>query len=148
MNTRACWHLAAPALLLAVSGCGGSLVKVSGKLTYQGHPVPNTLVTFYPEDAGKRPSHGITNDKGHFELAFSSTEAGALRGKHIVFLKYHVTAAEETGAAKPKASKELKAAIAKYGDLKTSPLHYEVTKSGDFIDINLDEHPVGTSTGQ
>jgi hypothetical protein len=32
----------------------------------------------------------------------------------------------------------MKEAIRKYGDLKTSPLHYEVTHNGQVIEINLE----------
>jgi hypothetical protein len=63
---------------------------------------------------------------------------GALRGKHTVTLRYHLSADEEMGKTKPKASKELKEIIKKYGDLKTSPLHYEVTHNGQVVEINLD----------
>jgi hypothetical protein len=31
----------------------------------------------------------------------------------------------------------LKAVIARHGDLKTSPLKYEITKSGQFFEIEL-----------
>ena len=46
---------------------------------------------------------------------------------------------EELHKIQPKASKELKAVIEKFGDIKTSPLHYEVTKSGQHFEIELSE---------
>src|SRR5579885_2602579 len=106
------------ALLLAVSGCGGPLVNVTGRLTYKGQPVPSTYVIFSPEEEGKRPSRGITDDNGHFMLTHSKDEVGALRGRHTVTLKYHLTTEEEIGHIPPKASKELKAVIARYADPK------------------------------
>jgi hypothetical protein len=136
MNTRNRWLFLA-ALLVAAGGCGGRLVKVNGKLTYRGEPVPNTLVTFSPEEEGQRPSHGLTNDNGDFTLNYSSTQLGAARGKYNVFLRYHPSSAEDTGQIAPKASKELKAVIARYGDPKKSDLHYEVTTNGQFIEIDL-----------
>jgi len=126
------------ALLLAVIGCGGPLVKVTGKVTYKGEPVPSTLVTFHPDEEGKRASNGITDDGGKFILTHSRSETGALRGKHTVVLQYHISADEETGKTKPKASKELKEVIGKHSNLKTSRLHYEVTSNGQVIEINLD----------
>jgi hypothetical protein len=42
------------------------------------------------------------------------------------------------GKTPPKASKELKAVIAKYAESKTSKLHFEVKKDGDFFDIVLE----------
>jgi hypothetical protein len=112
-------------------------MKVHGRLTYKGQPVPSTLITFHPDEEGKRPSHGLTDDNGHFELKYSISEVGALPGKHTVFLKYHLSAEEEMHNIPPKASKEQKAVIAKYGNLSTSPLHYEITKNGQVIDIDL-----------
>ena len=138
MNARKLWHLGVLALLLTASSCGGPrLVKVSGRLTHQGQPVPSTLVTFFPDDGG-RPSHGVTDDNGNFALKYTRTESGVTRGGHTVFLRYDVSNEEETGEIKPKASKELKAVIARYGDVKTSNLHYEVKKSGQFIEIELE----------
>jgi hypothetical protein len=130
--------VAALALLLAATGCGGSgLLKVTGRLTYKGQPVPNTQVTFLPDD-GSRKSVGHTDDDGHFTLKYSRTETGASRGHHTVFLNYVPSNEEELGQAPSKASRELKAVITKHGDPKTSPLHYEVNKSGQVIDINLE----------
>jgi hypothetical protein len=123
----------------ATSGCSTSeLVSVSGRVTYKGQPVPSTLVTFWPEEEGRRMSTGVTDDDGKFTLSFSRTEEGVLRGKHTVFLRYHMSMEEELGKIPPKASKELKAVIAKYGDLEKSPLKYEITKNGQFVEINLE----------
>jgi hypothetical protein len=138
MNTRTFKQLPALALLLAATGCGGPLLKVTGTLTYKGQPIPSTLVTFHPDEDGKRASHGITDDNGHFTLSYSSTEMGALPGKDTVFLKYHMSAAEEMHEIPPKANKEQRAIIAKYGYLTTSPLHYEITENGQVIDIKLE----------
>jgi len=139
MKTRTCWHAAAAGLILAAAGCGGpGLVNASGRLTYQGKPVPSTLVTFWPQEEGKRASTGVTDDDGNFTLSYSRQEPGVLVGQHTVFLRYDVSLDEELHKIPPKASKELKAVIAKYGDLKTSPLRYEVTRSGQVIEINLE----------
>src|SRR5438552_1943600 len=84
--------------LLAASGCGGSdLYKVTGRLTYKGHPVPSTMVEFLPEEVGKRASHGVTDDDGNFRLAFSSTQFGAIPGHHTVSVRYHISVDEELG---------------------------------------------------
>src|SRR5947207_811343 len=77
MNARKGTTAAALALLLAVSGCGDSrLVKVAGKLTYHGEPVPSTLVTFWPDD-DSRPGKGLTDNEGNFTLRYSRTHSGA-----------------------------------------------------------------------
>jgi hypothetical protein len=125
------------ALLFGLSGCGGSgLVSVSGRLTHKGQPVPSTRVIFMPDD-GSRRSTGTTDDSGNFSLKFSRTATGVHRGGHTVFLQYDMSAEEETHQIPPKASKELRAVISKYGDPKTSGLHYDVTKNGEFFEIDL-----------
>jgi hypothetical protein len=139
MNARNSCLLGALVLLLEVTGCNRSgLVNASGKLTYKGQRVPSTLVTFLPED-GSRRSTGVTDDEGNFKLRYSRTQDGVKLGRHTVVLRYEVSAEEELGKIKPKASKELKAVIARFGDLKKSPLHYEVTTSGQVIEIKLPE---------
>jgi hypothetical protein len=133
------WHLPALALALAVCGCHRSgLVKVTGRLTYKGRPVPSTYVTFQPDDEEKRASHGLTDDDGYFSLTYDRSEAGALRGRHTVFLRYRVSAEEEMNEVSPKASPELREVIFKYRNPQTSPLHYDVTRDGQFIAINLE----------
>src|SRR5262249_32890037 len=112
--------------------------NASGRLTYKGQPVPSTYVTFAPQEEGKRASVGLTDSDGNFKLSYSRTEPGVLRGQHTVILRYYVDVDEETGKGPPKASKEMKAAIAKYADVKTSPLHYEITKNGQFIEISIE----------
>jgi hypothetical protein len=125
-------------LLLAAGGCNRSgLVDVKGRLTYKGQPVPSTYVVFQPEDTSKRPSHGLTDDDGYFTLTNSRSATGVYLGPCTVSLRYHVSADEETGKVPPKASKELKAVIAKYAESGKSPLHYDIAKSGQFIEIEL-----------
>jgi hypothetical protein len=137
MNARKSWTVAALALLVAVSGCGSPLVSATGKLTYKGQPVPSTRVTFYPDD-DSRPSHGVTDDNGNFTLKYSRTEVGVTRGPKTIFLKYDVSPEEELHKTQPKASRELQAILAKYGDPKTSNLHYVVQRNGQHFAIDLE----------
>jgi hypothetical protein len=138
MNARTKWQAAALlALLLGVGGCSGDLVYATGRLTYKGKPVPSTLVIFLPED-GSRRSTGLTDDDGNFIMRFSRTHSGVKLGKHTVYLRYDVSAEEETHQIPPKASAQLRAVIARYGDPKTSPLHYEVAHNGQVFDITLE----------
>jgi hypothetical protein len=137
MNARTSRLLAAVALLLLAGGCNSRLVQVSGRVTYKGQPVPSTIITFLP-DNGSRPSKGLTDDAGRFTLRYTRDKDGATRGPCTVFLTYHVSNEEELGEARPKASKELKAVIGKYGDPGKSPLHYDITRTGQVIDINLE----------
>jgi hypothetical protein len=126
-------------LLAAVCGCsnGLNLVSVSGRVTYQGKPVPSTLVTFHADD-GSRGAKGVTDDEGNFKLRYSRQQSGIVPGSYTVVLSYVTSNEEETGVAPPKASKELREIISRYADPKKSKLHYEVTSSGQFIEVRLE----------
>ena len=138
MTLRSLALIPAVALVLSLASCSKSgLVSAKGRLTHKGQPVPSTHVYFWPEEEGKRRSTGLTDDNGNFTLSYSRTEPGVLVGKHTVFVKYYVSMEEELHQIQPKASGELKAVLAKYGDPKSSPLHYEVTSNGQFIEIEL-----------
>jgi hypothetical protein len=137
LKARYSWPLLL-VLLVAVSGCGSGRVKVTGRITCKGEPVPSTEVYFCPDD-GSRFSLGHTDDDGRFSLRYSRQEDGAPPGHYTVRLKYVPSAEEELHQIPPKASRELKEVIAKYRDLSDSPLHYDITKNGQFIDIKLGE---------
>ncbi|HZY85455.1 MAG TPA: hypothetical protein VFE78_11535 [Gemmataceae bacterium] len=125
--------------LLASAGCNRSgLFKATGRLTYKGQPVPSTYLTFHPDDKHKRPSHALTDDDGNFTVTNSRTEVGIVPGRHTVSLRYYPSNEEELGQAPPKASKQLKAVIARYGDADKSPLHVEVSQGGQNLQIDLE----------
>ncbi len=131
---RPTWRIAL-ILLLAAGGCSAPrIIPAGGRVTYKGQGVPSTLVTFIPDD-GNRPSKAITDDQGNFKLLFSKSQEGVMRGKCTVVLRYEMSAEEETKMIPPKASREVKAVIAKYSDEKASPLHFDVEKPGQHIDI-------------
>jgi hypothetical protein len=138
MKTRILWLGATLALTFVITGCGGSgRVEVSGRVVYQGKGVPSTQVSFFPED-GSRRSTAVTDDDGNFRLRYSRDETGVVTGKHTVVLKYIVGPEEELHKIPPKASKEQLAVIAKFKDLKTSTLHFDITSGGQFIEVKLD----------
>jgi hypothetical protein len=138
MNIRRCCFLVTAVVLVAVSGCGSGRVKVTGRVTYKGEPVPSTEVYFQPDD-GSRTSAGKTDDDGRFSLRYSRQEDGAPTGQYKVRLKYAPSAEEETHQIPPKASRELKEVIAKYNDASKSDLHYEIKENGQFIEIKIPE---------
>jgi hypothetical protein len=80
---------------------------------------------------------GITDDDGKFRLSYSRAQSGATPGPHTVRLSYVVGADEERGRVPPKASKEVKEVILRYGDPQKSPLHYDVNKNGEVFNIEL-----------
>ncbi|HEV3143039.1 MAG TPA: carboxypeptidase-like regulatory domain-containing protein [Gemmataceae bacterium] len=79
------------ALLLAL-GCNskGKYVSVSGRVTLDGKPLVNALVTFQPIAAKDEAlaagagSSGKTNENGEFTLMAANGQNGAVVGKHRV----------------------------------------------------------------
>jgi hypothetical protein len=124
---------------LAASGCGEPMfIKVTGRITYRGQPVKSTQLRFLP-DNGERPSTGHTNDDGEFTVRYSRHQGGCPPGSYTVFLTYVPSNEEENHTGPPKESPEVRAVIARYGDSKTTPLHFDLTKDGQVLDIALQE---------
>lgn len=68
-------------LPMFLTGCGSGsagLLPVSGKITYQGKPVPNATVIFTPEMGA--PGIGITDGSGYYTLK-TATENGVTKGQ-------------------------------------------------------------------
>ncbi len=80
--------LAVIALAAILVGCGPSgdapeVGKVVGTLMVDGNPAANINVTFSPTDGG-RSSQATTNEKGEYELIYSTSTLGAKVGPHKV----------------------------------------------------------------
>lgn len=86
---RTIWRLLGGAIApLFVIGCGGSAgVKtypVKGVVTFQGQPLADGIVSFYPESG--RPASGVTNAQGEFFLSTFQPQDGAAAGAYKVAL--------------------------------------------------------------
>jgi hypothetical protein len=83
------------ALLVAASGCGGSLtpVPVSGTVTLDGKPVEGATVTFHAvgNDKEGKPATGETDKTGTFRLR-TGTADGARPGEYKVVILKNVLA--------------------------------------------------------
>ena len=71
-------------------GCGGpdgtpALHQVSGTLTHDGMPVSNVYVNMTVK--GKRPSSGLTDEKGMFTMSYTAGKPGVVAGEHQVTLQ-------------------------------------------------------------
>ena len=68
-------------LCLLAAGCGGpsrpETVPVSGRVTYQGKPVPMGQIMFYPDQG--RPATGAIDADGNYRLTTFTTADGARR---------------------------------------------------------------------
>ena len=88
--------LAASAAL--VVGCsreeGPELAPVSGRVLMNGRPLSNVRVVF--SLGHSRPSTGITDEDGNYELRYTISHNGALPGEHQVRF-YKLEGADEEG---------------------------------------------------
>jgi hypothetical protein len=84
--------MAAVAFVILATGCGGDdaskskrpkLVKVTGKVVYNGNPVEGATVAFHAEGA-PRAAMGTTDSAGRFELTMYDTGDGAVVGDNVV----------------------------------------------------------------
>jgi hypothetical protein len=90
-------------LLLLVVGCGGAggdpkLNPVQGKVTLDGQPLPNAIVSFIP--AKGPPSGAITDADGKYEMRFKSGAVGAVVGTHSVTISTDMDGNAAPGAEK------------------------------------------------
>ncbi|NBV46767.1 MAG: hypothetical protein EBR86_14295 [Planctomycetia bacterium] len=98
--TRGTMVVLALALLAATPGCSGgpkrpATIKVSGKVTMGGTPVPRATVSFQPTGTGGRAAVGVTDDAGQYSLTTFTAGDGAIAGDYGVA----IVKMEEGGAA-------------------------------------------------
>lgn len=76
--------------LIVFLGCARSPAtgSVTGTIKLDSQPLTGTTIGFFPRD-GSRPSFGLTNDKGEYELRFTPTDKGAVPGEHDVKILKH-----------------------------------------------------------
>lgn len=80
------------AVVLLICGCFGAATEttVNGTLTFEGQPVENVLVTFYPAsnpDSEKLIASGLTNANGEFTLTRDAGEEPSMAvGNYVVTL--------------------------------------------------------------
>ena len=72
--------------LLALVGCGGDYVSVSGVVLLDGEPVHDAAVSFVPEDGSGEGAGGYTDEQGRFTLT-SKQKSGIRPGKYKVTIE-------------------------------------------------------------
>lgn len=149
------WLLTGAVSLAVVIGCGddgglGKRYPVSGKITYQGKPVPLGNIFFVPVKAeAGRAASGAINSEGWYKLSTAGGEDGAYAGDYkirIMALESDNTQvlanAPKGGAGKQddvlKATAAAKKLIpAKYEYEETSELKAKVEEKSNTIDFPL-----------
>ena len=127
-------------LALFLGGCREkSLVKtlpVTGVVSFQGQPLPNAVVTFYPESG--RPASGITNSQGEFSLSTFGAQDGAVIGMHKATVSEPAPEMKEGDYSLPE--EKPPRFPAKYTDPRQSGLQFEVKPDAENkITIELKE---------
>jgi hypothetical protein len=149
MTTRMHQFVLPLAVCCLLAGCGPSrpqTVPVSGRVTWQGQPVVEGIIVFYP--ATGRPATGVIAADGTYRLRTFDPGDGAVLGKHCVTIeaKRAVNArlpksmAEELGGSAASGRPELTIewiVPEKYSQRSTSPLTAEVTGGTTLIDFAL-----------
>ncbi|MCA8984713.1 MAG: carboxypeptidase-like regulatory domain-containing protein [Planctomycetaceae bacterium] len=125
-------------LLLVLPGCGGTslpaTVSVSGIVTFNGEPLADATVVFYPAEG--KPATGKTGPDGVYKLTTFQADDGALPGKHKVAISKSSAAPESNS---PEDMAKIKREIPdKYSNADTSGLtaDVQVGQTAD-IDFNL-----------
>jgi hypothetical protein len=120
-------------ILLVTAGCenGPKIVKIKGIATSDGKPVAGLVVNFQPEFG--RPSWGLSNKDGRFELEYDEKTKGVLIGRHTVSATFM-----EDELAGIKMTPDVRKIVTKYGDSAASPLKLEITVPSESFEVKFD----------
>lgn len=151
MNRVLCAAAACCMFCLVTLGCGSGgpeLGSVTGKVTLDGKPVTNGLVTFMPVGGG-RPATGKTDANGQYEL-LGVDGKGAVLGQHRVAVTtlQQAVAVTEMRSDSPEYAKQAVADRSAYDSAKVVepiPARYntntdltkEVKSGANVIDLEL-----------
>lgn len=131
-------------LIGAVVGCGGpsNLGTVTGKVTLDGQPLPDALVTFTPTAAGS-PSAGRTDARGTYTLRYTRELEGAEIGEHLVRVS---TFSEGDPDSDPPTPADPEKVPSRYHE--NSELKQTVRKGSNTIDLTLDSGGESSQGGE
>jgi len=124
----------AATLLLAV-GCGRHAGKVSGRVTLDGQPLTNGVVSFTPVKAGSS-AYGTIGSDGRYRLQ-TGAETGIDPGDYKVTIAANATP-EQAAAMGIKVGREGIMPLLtpqRYGDVATTPLSATVKSGSQEIDF-------------
>jgi hypothetical protein len=120
---------------LACGPSGPEMATISGKVTYNGKPVPKGTITFIPTTPGGRNAVGVIAADGSYALQTEKPGDGALLGDYNVTISAHDEAVLDYIPAKPVEPKLL--APAKYENPKTTDLKATVKRGASPVNFDL-----------
>ena len=112
------------------------MATVSGRVTYQGKPVPKGTITFIPVSPGGRNATGALAPDGAYTLQTEAPEDGAQLGEYRVTIWAHDEAVLDYIPAQPVKPKLL--APPKYENPDSSGLTRTVVRGRNVFDFNLE----------
>lgn len=127
--------VAASLLPLACGKTGPQMARVTGKVTYEGKPVPKGTITFVATAPDGRNAVGTLDANGTYRLQTEQPGDGALLGDYKVTISAHDEPVLDYIPAKPVAPKLL--APAKYESPTSSDLKATVRAGSNSIDFDL-----------
>ncbi len=120
---------------LGVAGCGNELEStVSGRVTFDGKPVPQAIIVFHPTQGPV--AYGLSDDDGNYNIQTAS-HAGLLKGAYTVSVSAEAKPAQEGTAADPFGTPAVSLLPAKYTDHKQSGLKCTINAGDNEFDIDL-----------
>ena len=145
---RTCWLTVLVFFAALLGGCGPAelpVIKVTGKVLFEGIPVEGAMVTFVPNELNGRGASGMTDKNGEFLiLTQGATKSGCLPGSYRVIVSKHIDVDERGNPVKPSnkpppsfadpSAPPQKRPVSKsvlpdkYGKVETSGLTADVTK--------------------
>jgi hypothetical protein len=120
---------------LACGPTGPEMATISGKVTYNGKPVPKGTITFIPVAQGGRNAVGVIASDGSYALQTEKPGDGALLGDYNVTISAHDEAVLDYIPSKPVEPKLL--APAKYENPKTTDLKATVKRGASPVNFDL-----------
>jgi hypothetical protein len=141
-------RLSVVVLVLLAAGCGGpgrpETIPLTGRITYQGKPVPTGRIMFYPEQG--RPATGTIEADGTYRLTTFVAGDGASLGRYRVTIQairvirggHAKTFDEEIRGGGTSGPGEVEWLVPEeYARQDSTPLRAEVTRDSKTINFDL-----------
>ena len=125
-------------VLLTLVGCGRSgpeMASVSGRVTFEGKPVPKGTIAFKPVAPNGRTATGAIGPDGSYTLQTEEADDGAQLGEYVVTISAHDEPLLDYTPAQPVKPKLL--VPAQYEDPEKSGLKKTVVRGSNVFNFDL-----------
>ena len=116
------------------------VLPVMGVATRGGQPIKHLSLTFFPAD-NSRPSLGVTDEEGRFELKFDRKTKGVSVGTHKVVAAFRPRSPKEEAdfaAGTITFHADQDAILEKYGKRDTTKMEVTITKAESDLQLKFD----------